>query len=179
MIVEPPTGNQLRGNNATFASSTKLWIMETTTDGLDVTVGLGRIKIGFQVYVQDYSSATRYALFSVVADAIDKGAYWEIGVSPGDLGGDDPRRQGRRPVRCPPRSRRPCSRRPPRPQWLTPGSNNAGTSAFLNADRTWARPGSDATKVTNGGGVATIRALNQAAYDAIGSKDPTTLYVIV
>ena len=80
-IIEPPTGNQLRANNATFTAATKLWVMETTTDGLDVTLGLSRIKAGGQVYVQDFSTATHYVFFNVTADAIDKGAYWEIAVS--------------------------------------------------------------------------------------------------
>jgi hypothetical protein len=33
-------------------------------------------------------------------------------------------------------------------------------------------------RVINGGGVATIVALTQAAYDALVTKDPTTLYII-
>lgn len=36
-----------------------------------------------------------------------------------------------------------------------------------------------ATKVNNGGSVATITKLTQAAYDALGTKDANTLYVIV
>jgi hypothetical protein len=32
--------------------------------------------------------------------------------------------------------------------------------------------------VTNGGGVDTIIQMGQAAYDALGIKDPTTLYII-
>lgn len=36
-----------------------------------------------------------------------------------------------------------------------------------------------ANKVTNGGGVATVVTLTQAAYTALGSKDANTLYVIV
>jgi hypothetical protein len=35
------------------------------------------------------------------------------------------------------------------------------------------------TKVINGGGVTTIRQMTQAAYDALGTKDPSTMYVIV
>ena len=35
-----------------------------------------------------------------------------------------------------------------------------------------------ANKVANGGNVTTIRQLNQAAYDAITTKDSATLYII-
>ena len=76
--AESITGSQMRGNNGTFANSTRLWVSETTVDGLDVTLGLSRIKAGFQVYVQDYTSASRYVLFNVTADATDKGNYWEM-----------------------------------------------------------------------------------------------------
>jgi hypothetical protein len=36
-----------------------------------------------------------------------------------------------------------------------------------------------ATKVVNGGGVTTIRAMSQAGYDALPIKDPSTFYLIV
>ena len=46
----------MRGNNTTFTASTKLWVSGTTADGLDVALGLSRIKSGWQVYVQDFTS---------------------------------------------------------------------------------------------------------------------------
>ena len=109
--LESITGSQIRGNNATFTASTKLWISEITVDGLDVSVGLGRIKAGFQVYIQDYTSSARYALFRVTADAIDKGTYWEISRRPGVLGRARSPAARSRCSRC--RRRRPtrCSRR--------------------------------------------------------------------
>lgn len=39
--------------------------------------------------------------------------------------------------------------------------------------------GAGASKVTNGGGVATIMTISQAAYDALSPPNPTTLYIIV
>jgi hypothetical protein len=137
--VEPPTGNQLRGNNATFASSTKLWISETTTDGLDITVGLGRIKAGFQVYVQDYSSATRYALFSVVADSTDKGAYWEVTVVPVSSAGVIPSGKVALQSLSAAQSSTLFSQTTTAPG-LAPGSNGASAN-FLRGDGTWAASG--------------------------------------
>ena len=85
--TEPPTGSQIRGNNATFASSTRLWIMETTTDGLNVAVGLSRIKAGYQIYVQDYADSTKYAFFNVTVDGTDDGVYWDFTVTPATSSG--------------------------------------------------------------------------------------------
>ena len=79
--TEPPTGTQLRLNNATQSSATKLWVMDASVDGLDVTVGLARIMIGHQIYLQDYDDATKWIKFTVTADAIDKGNYFEVGIA--------------------------------------------------------------------------------------------------
>lgn len=143
--TEPPTGAQIRGNNATFTSSTKLWIMETTTDGLDVTVGLGRIKAGFQVYVQDYSSSARYALFSVISDAIDKGAYWEVGValvaSAGTIPGGKIALQSLSSAQTSTLFSTTTTA-----AGLTPGANGGGAGTWLSGAATWTTP----TKTTVG-----------------------------
>jgi hypothetical protein len=136
--TEPPTGSQIRGNNATFTSSTKLWIMETTTDGLDVTVGLGRIKAGFQVYVQDYSSSARYALFNVTADATDKGVYWEVTVALASSAGTVPAGKIALQTLSSAQASKVFSTTATIPG-IVPGSNGATTS-FLRGDATWATP---------------------------------------
>jgi hypothetical protein len=267
--LESITGSQLRGNNSTFASSTKLWISETTVDGLDVSIGLARIKLGFQIYVQDYTSASRYVQFNVTADAIDKGTYWEIGVasvaSLGTIPGGKVALQSLSSAQT--SSLFSTTTTAP---GLTPGSNGLGTTRFLRADGTWvappgggdmtlagvqtitgaktfgiaagtgvlkiagnlagvvtleaanaasgtitlpAAPGdtlvatalaqtltnktvdlasntvtatlaqlntavTDGNLVANGGGVATIVSMTAAAYAALGTKDPNTLYVV-
>jgi hypothetical protein len=134
--TEPPTGSQIRGNNATFTSSTKLWIMETTTDGLDVTVGLNRIKAGFQVYVQDYTSASRYALFNVTADATDKGAYWEVTVALASSAGTVPAGKIALQTLSSAQASKIFSTTTTIPG-IAPGSAGA-TTAFLRGDATWA-----------------------------------------
>ena len=92
--AEAITGNQMRGNNATFANSTRLWVSEITVDGLDVAVGLGRIKAGLP--------GLRAGLHVVVAlGAVQRdGERSRQGRVLGDHGHaalvarDDPRRQG-------------------------------------------------------------------------------------
>ena len=79
--AEPPIGNQLRMNNATQHLATKLWIMETDTDGLDVTIGLMRVLAGHQIYIQDFDDSSKWIKYLVTANAIDKGAYVEIAVT--------------------------------------------------------------------------------------------------
>ena len=80
--VESITGNQMRGNNATFTASTKLWVSETTVDGLDVAVGLSRIKAG----LPDLRPGLHRRLLGTpcsgsTTDGIDKGTYWEFTVA--------------------------------------------------------------------------------------------------
>ena len=58
-----------------------MWLMEFTTDGLDATVGLARLKVGYEIYVQDFNDATLWITYRVTTDAVDKGGYWEVGVA--------------------------------------------------------------------------------------------------
>jgi hypothetical protein len=79
--VEPPSGSQVRLNNPGLELATKMWVMDMTTDDIDVSVGLSRIKPGYQIYIQDFDSSTRWVKYSVNGDTIDKSTYWEIPVA--------------------------------------------------------------------------------------------------
>jgi hypothetical protein len=79
--TEPPTGNQIRLNNATQSSATLLWISQTTFDGLDISIGLSRITTDYQIYIQDFDDSTKWILFNATGNGTDKGSYWEIPVS--------------------------------------------------------------------------------------------------
>ena len=79
--VAPPTGNQVRFNNATQASTTLIWISQTTFDGLDVSVGLSRISANWQIYMQDFDDSTQWILFTANAVGTDLGTYWSIPVT--------------------------------------------------------------------------------------------------
>jgi hypothetical protein len=161
--LETITGSQLRGNASTFTASTKLWISETTLDGLDVAIGLGRVKAGFQVYVQDYTSSTRYAVFNVTADSVDKGTYWEIAVSLASSAGIIP---GGKVAY----------------QTLTPivhGLPSGGTTgqALTKTSGTdWAAGWSNVPAALNG--LVAVWKGTAAQYAAIATKDPNTLYAV-
>lgn len=204
--AESISGSQLRGNSGTFASSTKLWVSELTVDGLDVAVGLGRIKAGFQVYIQDFTSSSRFVVFNVTADTIDKGNYWEITVAAASSAGTIPGGKIALQSLSSAQASKLFSTTTTAPG-LTPGSSGAGATAYLNATGTWSVPaggggggslpsggttGQVLTKtsaadgaanwsnpsVTNVQGVTGLWSGTQAAYDAIVSKSPTTLYFI-
>jgi hypothetical protein len=137
--VESITGSAIRGNNATFANSTKIWVSQTTTDGLDVGVGLGRIKPGFQVYIQDYASSANYAQFNVTADAIDKGVYWELTVTPSSSAGTFTAGKIALQSLSTAQSSTLFSTTTTAPG-LAPGSNGAAITNFLNATGGWSIP---------------------------------------
>ena len=79
--TEPITGNQLRLNNATQTAATKLWVSKTSTDGLDVTVALAKIKTGHQIYLQDRDDSTKWIKYTVTADGVDDGIYYDFSVA--------------------------------------------------------------------------------------------------
>jgi len=168
--TEPPTGSQIRGNNATFTSSTKLWIMETTVDGLNVAVGLGRIKAGFQVYVQDYADASKYAIFNVTADSVDKGAYWEITVALATSGGTISAGKIALQSLSSAQSSSLFSTTTTAPG-ITPGSNGAGASTWLNGAAGWTAP--TATTVGLGNVSNTSDATKDAATATLTNKTLT------
>ena len=78
---EPPTGNQLRLNSTTQSAATRLWISQTTVDGLDVSIGLARILTGHQIYIQDRDDASHWIKYNVTADGVDDGTYYDFAVS--------------------------------------------------------------------------------------------------
>jgi hypothetical protein len=79
--TEPVIGSQVRINNASQTAATKLWVSETSVDGMDVSIGLARIVSGTQVYFQDFDDAAHWVKYNVTANAVDKGTYWELTVT--------------------------------------------------------------------------------------------------
>jgi hypothetical protein len=138
-VLESITGSQLRANNTTMSAATKLWISENTVDGLDVSIGLGRVKTGFQIFLQDYTSASRYVQYRVTADSIDKGTYWEIGVvsvaSAGTIPGGKVAYQQLSTAQTSTLFSTTTTA-----AGLAPGSNGAAATSFLNATGAWSAP---------------------------------------
>ena len=168
--AESITGSQLRGNNTTFASSTKLWVSETTVDGLDVSIGLGRIKAGFQVYVQDYTSSTRYVIFNVTADAVDKGTYREINVVASSSAGTIPGGKVAFQYVSAANAGALFSTTTTA-AGLTPGSNGVGATYFLNAAGAWTVPAG------GGGGITTEDAVDAVAGALVAGNNIDIAYV--
>jgi hypothetical protein len=169
--VESITGNALRGNAFPFTGSTKLWVAETTTDGLNVATGFGRIKVGWQVYIQDFSDSTKYAIFNVTANPTDKGSYWEFTVALVSSAGSFTAGKVAMQSLSPAQSNTLFSTTSTA-AGLAPGSNGVGASYFLNGAAAFS-PG-----VTNVQGVTGMWSGTQAAYDALGTWSSTTVYVI-
>jgi hypothetical protein len=144
--------------------------METTVDGLDVAVGLGRIKAGFQVYIQDYDAAAVYAVFNVTADSVDKGAYWEVAVAVASSAGTIPAGKIALQTLSSAQAGNLFSTTTTA-KGLAPGSSGATTN-FLRGDGTWAA----APAALNG--LTGVWIGTAAEYAAIGSKSSTTLYAV-
>ena len=152
--TEPPTGNQIRLNNANQFAATRMWISETSVDGMDISVGLARITVGHQIYMQDFDDASKWVKYTVAVDSLDKGGYWQIDVvyhsGPGGVPFQKIELQPIAPgtVGVPPGGAT--------GQTLVKGSGS-------DYDVEWS------TLIWTG---------TQAAYDALGSWSPTVLYVI-
>lgn len=90
-ITEPPSSGQIRFNNATQNSATKMWIHETTATSIDVSIMLRlAIQPSGTIYLQDKDTAAQYKVFNVTGAIIDKGAYIEVPISFREGGTDLP-----------------------------------------------------------------------------------------
>jgi hypothetical protein len=170
------TGNQVRGNNGTFANSTKLWIMEITQDGLDVTVGLSRIKAGFQVYVQNFTNAAQYALFTATTDATDLGTHWEVNVAPVASAGTVPTGKIALQTLSTAQSNTLFSTTTTA-RGLAPGSNGAGATAYLDASGAWSTPAGGGapvgTKLTAFTALTGTNAVGTDIFEVVDISDTT------
>jgi len=79
--TEPPANGEIRLDNVTPASVTKIWAADLNANNADASVALRNIKTGAQIYLQDKNDSTRWIEFNVTAATIDKTTYFEIPVS--------------------------------------------------------------------------------------------------
>lgn len=77
----PPQGQQIRFDNANPQAASKMWLDHTDTDGIDVTNYLMLMVAGDEVYTQDKNDSTRYDIYTVISDPLNKGAYNEIPIA--------------------------------------------------------------------------------------------------
>lgn len=160
----PPSGGQMR----TDATLTTLWVNETDTDGFNRAGGLATIDATTTILVRG-ANGTTFDL-DVTGTPVDNGAYWTIPVA---VIGTATLTKG---------SRTQLNLVSPTPAGLPSGGTTGQVLTKTSATdfaAAWQAVPTDATKVTNVQGVTGIWSGSQVAYDAIGTKTSTVLYVIV
>jgi hypothetical protein len=78
--TEPPSGNQVRFNNANFTQATKCWISNTTVDLIDQYYAVRHVPYGGTLLLQNKTDHNGAVLFGILAPPIDRGAYVEVPV---------------------------------------------------------------------------------------------------
>ena len=78
--TEPPSGSQVRLNNADQLLATRMWVSQETVDGLDISIGLAKILSGHQIYIQDRNDASKWAKYTVTTTGVDDGTYYDFAV---------------------------------------------------------------------------------------------------
>ena len=89
-ITEPPSTGQIRFNQATQASTTKLWVSHTTSSGVNIKQFLAAATTGAKLVLQDKIDNTNYIKFDVTGVPVDKTTYWEFAVAVTASGGNLP-----------------------------------------------------------------------------------------
>jgi hypothetical protein len=78
----PPTGSEIRINNATPSAATKVWVRYLTADGVDVKNRiLHQAVSGTQFYIQDKDNSANWYLYNLTADSTDQTTYAELTVT--------------------------------------------------------------------------------------------------
>lgn len=78
--VEPPTGSEIRFDNADYTLVTKVWARDLSADGINARNGWLTAEPGSGVYVQDKDDYTRYARYEITAATVGKTGYVELPV---------------------------------------------------------------------------------------------------
>jgi hypothetical protein len=66
----PPTGSQVRANNASLAAATLLEFRKIDNDGNDRSATLGQLKVDDRVRISDWDNASVYAAFDVTGPVV-------------------------------------------------------------------------------------------------------------
>jgi len=151
--VPPPAAGGVRLNHATQNLATAIYLNYITNDTLAINLKnyfLARVKVGDTFYIQDKDAPTKWQLYELTGAFVDNSTYVTLPVT-----------------------------------WRSGGSAITGTPRVIMSRETAASAMSEAPN----DGVAYARKsqawapafvqLTQAAYDALGTKDPNTLYVII
>ena len=80
-LAAPPVGNQIRLNSASQTAATTMWVSRTTVEGLDVAVGLARVRSGWWAYIQDFDDSTKWVRYDIVGAPVNHTSYWAFPVA--------------------------------------------------------------------------------------------------
>src|SRR5262245_61688636 len=80
LTTAPPTGSQIRLNNASPSLATLMWVRNTTTPGEDIFQFLARLPVGSTLYLQDSTDHSLYAGYKSTGTPVDRTGYYEIAV---------------------------------------------------------------------------------------------------
>lgn len=77
----PPTGNQLRLNNASQTAATHMYLSHTTFDGMSVSQGLANIQQGHLIYFQDFDDATKWVRYTVSGPPVTHSSWTDFPIT--------------------------------------------------------------------------------------------------
>jgi len=79
--TEPPTGSQVRLNNANQTVATLIWVRDTTAPGGDATNFLNLIDTGMKIFIQDKDDSTKWQLYVTTGPSVAKSGYHQVPVT--------------------------------------------------------------------------------------------------
>lgn len=77
----PPAASTYRLNNADQTAASAIYIDHQTTDNMDASKVFAQLKIGDEVYTQDWTDAAHFHNYFVTAAATNNGNAWTIPVA--------------------------------------------------------------------------------------------------
>jgi hypothetical protein len=80
-IVEPPNNARIRLNQTDQTLATLAWIHYTTSDGVDVRYRLLLHGPDERLYIQDKDDSSRWRLYNVIGEIVDKTTYAEFPIA--------------------------------------------------------------------------------------------------
>lgn len=82
----PPTGSEVRFNNATYTLVTTLYVMNASSLGKDNSNSFKLVDVGTRFFVQDKDDATKWVSFDATGPGIPQSNYFEFPVTWRDSG---------------------------------------------------------------------------------------------
>lgn len=178
--IDAATSGRVGINTTDWASVTQVNVNETTYGGSDVSAFMDKLKIGDNIYLQEKTNAANYGRYDITA-ITDQGTWRAFTVTLVSSGGVLPANNADVDISF-------LTQGAQVEEWLGASGIPAGTLGktgdwylnFTNGDVYEKTDSTTWTLRTNiKGAPGQWTQMTQAAYDALPTKDPNTLYVIV